>query len=273
MTFNDDDAPTSAQLSVEQRASMLVALGILANAFGAGHLDLIAQGGDLDEADLRRGVAGIDGPLRRPPTSAWLQFEALFDPHPVPGTDPTEFEAVVPLWTDRGVVGRGVRVRLAPLGFRRTYLGRVLGFEDGTAWPSGWDTLPPDPLLPKEPTGGTVSSAPVPPENPIPERWRARLRDVIHRLVERDYEGLQEDGVIVHLGSSGDMVKDPIEDYHDPLVDLPEHGWSWAEHGPAYDGPGVYWVSIPMWTEHQGLSDLTLQGEVWDNGGPTSAWW
>ena len=57
-----------------------------------------------------------------------------------------------------------------------------------------------------------LEPAPQPGAHPVPERWRPHLREVVHRLVVGDYEGLERDGVIFDVDVPGrDMVKHWIE--------------------------------------------------------------
>lgn len=125
--------------------------------------------------------------------------------------------------------------------------------------------MPADPGRRPDPPTTQLEEPLVPMDNPIPERWHPALRHVVDLLVAGDYEGLQRDGIIGDP-RRGDMVKVPIEAYDDSLVGLPPNAWNWSDHSPPYDGPGIYTVSLSMWTAVEGVSDLTLTGEIHDDG-------
>ncbi len=242
---------------------MLLPLSIVMNMAVSRDTLALANGSDLPEEAIARELDAVGAPLRPPPDQVRDQRLERVDFVPVPGTDPPDYEAVVPIWTDRGMANRGIRVRFFHTGFEDVYHYRVLGFEDVTPTPD-WASLPPGPPpgppAPRDPQ-------PSPGENPVPQRWRELIRDAVHRLVIGDYEGLQRDGIVFDIDDPRrDMVKTWIDDYPDRLVDLPEEAWVWSGHVPPYAGPDVYSVWLHMWTEHQGLSDLVMEGEVYDNG-------
>ena len=244
---------------------MLMPLAVIANLFGSGDLDAVAHLGGLSRAELEAEVKAVGVPLRRLPEQALPWFENWVQPLSVPGTDPVEYEALVPLWTDTGMAGRAARVRLVPSGFESTFRRRVVGFGNVVP-PAEVAGMVPDPARQPRPPEVHLTEPLVPVDHPIPERWRPLIRRVVDRLVAGDYEGLGREGVIAHVGGPKDMVKSNIEAYHDSLVPLPPYAWAWSDHLPPYDGPGVYAVTLPLWTAVEGVSDLTLTAEVHDDG-------
>lgn len=244
---------------------MLMPLAVLSNLFGSGDLDAIAHAGGLSRVELEAGVKAVGAPLRRLPEQALPWFESSVRPQSVPGTDPVEYEALVPLWTDTGMAGRAARVRLVPSGFESTFRRHVIGFEDVVPPPEVTGMVP-DPARQPRPPEVRLTEPLVPMEHPVPEGWRPLIRRVVDRLAAGDYEGLEREGVITHVGGPGDMVRSNLKAYHDSLVPLPPQAWAWSDHLPVYAGPGVYHVTLPLWTAVEGVSDLTLTAEVHDDG-------
>ncbi len=244
---------------------MLMPLAVLANLFGSGDLATIAHAGGLSRAELEAEVKAVGAPLYRLPEQALPWFENWVQPQSVPGTDPVEYEALVPLWTNIGMAGRAARVRLVPSGFESTFRRHVVGFEDVVPPPEVTGMVP-DPARQPRPSEVRLTEPLVPMDYPIPERWRPLIRQVVDSLVAGDYERLEREGVIAHVGGPGDMVQGNLEAYHDSLVPLPPYAWAWSDHLPVSAGPGVYAVTLPLWTAVEGVSDLTLTAEVHDDG-------
>ncbi len=247
--------------SVDRNDQMLlrVAASLLANR----ELTSLARSSDLSADHLRRELDAVGPSLCEVPRDMWDQYVHRVELHPVPGADPAASETVVPLWTEEGVATRWARVRLISRGADMIGDYWIAGFEDVVP-PKEWLTAKADPVVPPEP----LDPAPSPGERPVPERWRPVLWEIVHRLVMGDYEGLQRDGIVANIDDpEQDLVRKWIEEYHDPLVDLPENAWEWSTHGPAYDGPGDYWLVLSMWTAHQGLSLLSMEADVLDRGG------
>lgn len=259
----DEHAHADQDDAVDRRRQQLE-LGLVAGLLADRELTVLADQGDLGVDELRRELDAVGPRLTRVPREAWEQFLDGVELHTVPGSDPPQLETTVPLWTATGPATRWARVRLVPLGEALIYIARITGFTDVVP-PADWQSMPPDaavvPPGPLEPAAHQGA-------DPVPERWRPVLRDVVHRLVVGDYDGLQRDGVIFDVDVPGqDMVKHWIERQPEPLVDLPQDAWAWSNHTPADDGPGVYAVSLWMWTAHQGPSRYVLEGEVFDDGG------
>jgi hypothetical protein len=104
-------------------------------------------------------------------------------------------------------------------------------------------------------------------ETPVPERWRPALASVIHRLVERDYDGLSRDGLLEPgYEARPQTVARWIEEYPAALVDLPDEGWATSIWGQVVVEQNTWWVVVDLWTAEEGRSDLSLEGYVIDDG-------
>lgn len=53
--------------------------------------------------------------------------------------------------------------------------------------------------------------------------------------------------------------------YPATLVDLPDDAWTFTDHRPTGE-QDVWDVSVDLWTAAEGRSDLTLEGQVRDDG-------
>jgi len=90
---------------------------------------------------------------------------------------------------------------------------------------------------------------------------------VIHRLVDRDYDGLSRDGLFEPgYEARPQTVARWIEDYPTTLVDLPDEGWATSIWGRVIVEDNTWWVVVDLWTAEEGRSDLSLEGYVIDDG-------
>jgi hypothetical protein len=104
-------------------------------------------------------------------------------------------------------------------------------------------------------------------ETPVPERWRPALSSVIHRLVERDYDGLVRDGLFEPgYDARPAQVARWIEEYPATLVDLPDEAWATSIWGRVVVEQDTWWVVVDLWSAEEGRSDLSLEGYVIDDG-------
>jgi hypothetical protein len=55
-----------------------------------------------------------------------------------------------------------------------------------------------------------------------------------------------------------------IEDYPWPLADLPEEAWAFSDHFQV--DSNAWSVVVSLWTAEEGLSDLSLEGIVYEDG-------
>ncbi len=107
----------------------------------------------------------------------------------------------------------------------------------------------------------------------VPERWRAVLGAMVHRLVIGDYGGLAADGLVRATDDASDAgVGRWIEEYPGHLVDLPGDAWEYSDCAPwAGVTDGSWFVIVPLWTAEEGMSDLSMEATVWDDGSSITA--
>jgi hypothetical protein len=103
-------------------------------------------------------------------------------------------------------------------------------------------------------------------ETPIPEHWRPAVVEVVRRLIGRDFDGLNADGLLdPALASDSARFAYWIDRYPASLVDLPDDVWAVADRTPMPDRPDTWWVVVPLWTAEEGRSDLSLEAYVVDD--------
>lgn len=193
------------------------------------------------------------------------------------GSDPLEALLDIPLWTESEAPSDlVVRVRLyganvGVAGADDYWMVRTELVGIRLEAPAVRGTPPPTPtrVVPSEP----VPVVALTPDQyagdfgPVPERWRPMIADVVHRLVEKDYVGLAEDGTYTgDPGPEGDAVGYYIERHGVTLRDLPEEAWGYSDHYQAYDDPTVWVVIVPLCSVEEGMSDLSLVGQVTEDG-------
>lgn len=209
--------------------------------------------GSLTAEELRTAVSSLPGELVDPPAWEWVSLSIV----PVD----RGFEVVIPLWTDLGPSAVGMRFHA-----------------DGSAQRGFWideaEFVPVEPrsLASEAATEVGVCAQPARApraisDTPVPERWRAALGELIHRLVIGDYAGLESQGL---AEGSGDGLEHGIghwiEAYPDRLVDPPPDWWKYSEHSIWEGRSEEWWVIVPLWTERESPSDLSLEATVWDDG-------
>lgn len=195
---------------------------------------------------------------------------------PVSAGDAEAYVATVPWWCADGPVGVGMRMRftvippeeLAPdeyggRWFRRA-LEAIVPYEPDI--PPGADLTIPTPA----PLTRTDLSRREKSTNPVPPRFRPALAAVVHRLAHGDYAGLDADGLLAATGRLGyGLVAKPIEHYKRypaTFTDLPDQAWDYSTSDTSRDEPGQWFVCVPLWTLEEGLSGLTMEAFVWDDG-------
>src|SRR5262245_47261544 len=201
-------------------------------------LETMTSGRHLSAMELRRGVEAIGQRLVDIPPAEWSGLS--FEPSP---TEPAAFDVVVPLWTAAGPCGTGLSLRLVATT-HETFHVEVEGFFAATI-----ERVPPSPQVRTNPTraqdlhpGSATSS-----DNPVPERWRPCLSQIVHRLVIRDYSGLAADGLLSYTTDPKDTcIGRWIEDYPATLVDLPSAAWTYSDHSPLVGERDVWWVSVDL---------------------------
>lgn len=227
---------------------------------------LVSQIGDSAPQSCSGQSRFTDSGSLRPP----LDVLKALPVHLVEGTEPLEAWVVVPLWTESEAPSElVVRMRLWADTVEDIPVvhSELVGVRSETPAVRGT----PPPAVPR-----VVLDVPVPaltpseyPGNlgPVPEKWRPLIAAVVHRLVEKDYAGLAADGTYTGFpGPDGDAAGMYIEQYPATLRDLPEEIWGYSDHYQAYDDPNVWVVIVPLATVEEGLSNLSLVGQVTDDG-------
>jgi hypothetical protein len=102
----------------------------------------------------------------------------------------------------------------------------------------------------------------------VPARFRPALADVVARLAALDYEGLKRDGIdpspddadlsmwIRNYGETGATI-----------VPLPDVAWAKAEAWPIEAHPDQWFAVLDLWTQEEGMSDLSLEATVTESSG------
>lgn len=85
------------------------------------------------------------------------------------------------------------------------------------------------------------------------------IRDAIHNLTQQQYEMLLSYGFTLE---NADYMRDSIVDYGKTLIDVPQNSLEQAEviFVPSRSDETIecWHVNVDLWTEEEGLSDLTL---------------
>ena len=82
------------------------------------------------------------------------------------------------------------------------------------------------------------------------------LRDLVRCLIERDFAALEADGRIGRL--TVEELAKAIDDYGRSLAAIPDHGWDLADSYEIEGRPNSWAIDLPLWTQEEGRSDLTL---------------
>ena len=211
----------------------------------------------VDEADLREKLTDRGGRLLPLSPESVRELTA----RPVGGR-PDQVDIVVPLVTADGPTGGGLLVRVTEHG--SYYRPEVLSFVD--VEPSETQSLP------GAVRGAAVVGSPGSPGTPeeglraVPERWRPVVAGVVRRLAAGDFTGLVRDGVAPAREGPDDLgFEHWVVKYPASLVDLPDEAWTFTDHRPTGE-QDVWDVSVDLWTAEEGRSDLTLEGQVRDDG-------
>ncbi len=104
----------------------------------------------------------------------------------------------------------------------------------------------------------------------VPAQFRPALAAVVERLVAGDYQGLKRDGIdpdpaadlslwIRNYGLTGATI-----------APLPEEARASADAVPITGRPGEWAVVLPLWTQEEGMSDLSMEATVCESPGGIS---
>lgn len=90
----------------------------------------------------------------------------------------------------------------------------------------------------------------------VPERFRPSLSALIDMIAEDDVAAVRADPAI-RVGTG-----DPLpwaRDYPGAVISLPAEGWDLSDAVQVGGQPGLWSVIIPLWTQTEGRSDLSLE--------------
>jgi hypothetical protein len=94
----------------------------------------------------------------------------------------------------------------------------------------------------------------------IDPRFVGPLKDLVHQLVNRDFDRIAADGRIGNL--TVEQVAKAIDDYPATLVDVPEDAFRLASVYELRGQDHSWHIDLPLWTSEEGRSDLTLSVEI-----------
>ena len=104
----------------------------------------------------------------------------------------------------------------------------------------------------------------------VPARFRPAVAAVVDRLAAGDYQGLKRDGIDPHPNVDLSL---PIRNYGPTgatIVTLPEEAWASADAIPIPGQPGQWAVVLGLWTQEEGVSDLSMLATVFESPGGIS---
>ena len=221
------------------------------------------KGRQLNASEIERAVEGFGQRLIK------VRVKDVPEAKRARHSDRTTYDVSVPMWTAEGRSDLIVELRFVEFddGESSTELLRfhqVRRGRDPDAPVLQTEPLPEN-LPPPEPR-----RLPPPYEHPVPERWRPLLAEIVHRLVIKDYAGLSRDGFVAYTSDPSDeSIGRWIEDYPWNLVDLPDRAWDFSDHSSVED-EDTWYVRLDLWTAEEGLSDLSLEATVRDDGSQIS---
>ena len=96
--------------------------------------------------------------------------------------------------------------------------------------------------------------------DPIPQQFILPIQQLVHELVNANFDNLEEDGRSGRL--SAHDLRRVIEEYPNKLVNLPNDAFA-SKYASAFQVNGIsnWRFDVSLWTEEEGRSDLTLQIE------------
>lgn len=95
----------------------------------------------------------------------------------------------------------------------------------------------------------------------VPERFRPLLAALIDMIAAGDLAAIRADPRIRIRGS------DPLlwaRDYPGTVTALPSEGWHVADAIQLHADPAKWSVVVPLWTDREGPSDLSLEATIHD---------
>lgn len=105
--------------------------------------------------------------------------------------------------------------------------------------------------------------------DPVPSRFRPVIEVVVWRMADGDWDGLVQDGYAPR-NNSGAELSYWVQQYPGRLVPLPPEAWDESDHGRVEIEDGRWWVVVPLWTQGEGRSDLSLEATIRERPGQIS---
>jgi hypothetical protein len=96
---------------------------------------------------------------------------------------------------------------------------------------------------------------------PVPLRFREPLADVVRRMADGDMQGLVASGLV----ADPEALEPRLEELRNRIISLPPDTWESAQCGKFAREPGLWWVTVPLWTADE--DDLWIDGTVLENDG------
>ena len=91
------------------------------------------------------------------------------------------------------------------------------------------------------------------------ERLKDPIRALVREIAAGNYEQLEAEGKLGEL--SADDIREAVEDYGRTIVALPDEAFGRVDHYEKDYEPG-WLLDVPVYTEEEGASDLTLEVET-----------
>lgn len=88
-------------------------------------------------------------------------------------------------------------------------------------------------------------------------------------MADGDWDGLVRDGIAPAV-KTGEGLGYWVRQYPARLVALPPEAWDISEHGRVDTESETWWVVVPLWTEEEGRSDLSLEATIRERSGGIS---
>ena len=87
-------------------------------------------------------------------------------------------------------------------------------------------------------------------------RFEVPIKEIVRDLARGNYEKLEADGRSGRSTAEG--LREAVERYGGTLVELPDEAFDWMDEYPREGREGVWALDLPLYTEEEGQSDLTL---------------
>ena len=92
------------------------------------------------------------------------------------------------------------------------------------------------------------------------ERFKGPIKSIVRDLARGNYQELEADRRSGRSTAEG--LREAVERYGGTLVELPDEAFDWMDEYPREGREGVWALDLPLYTEEEGQSDLTLIREA-----------